>query len=93
MLTTNSSTVKKSEPIIIKTNHYDTNYSNNKNYENEIKTPYMQTKENDLQTKHFDLKQNCFDPTKFSPPNEFMLKLYMRMNNYYNKNEDIFVVR
>jgi len=88
MLSMNTSVVKKTEPIPIKTNHYV-----QKNYENEMETPYMQTKQNDLQSNHFDLKQNCFDPTKFSPPNEFMIKLYMRMNNYYDKNEDIFVVR
>ena len=28
------------------------------------------------------LKQNLFDPTKSSPPNEFMIKLYMRMAIY-----------
>jgi hypothetical protein len=38
----------------------------------------------------YSLKQSFFDPTKSSPPNEFMIKLYMR-NNLYNlshKNED-----
>ncbi len=33
----------------------------------------------------YSLKQNFFDPSKSSPPNEFMLKLHMRMN-IYNKN-------
>lgn len=88
MLTINTPVVKKTEPIPIKLNNYHT-----KHYENEIETPYMQTKQNVLQTKHFDLKQNWFDPTKFSPPNEFMIKLHMRMNNYYDKNEGIFVVK
>lgn len=27
----------------------------------------------------YDLKQNMFDPTKCSPPNEFLIKLRMRM--------------
>jgi hypothetical protein len=31
----------------------------------------------------YSLKQNFFDPTKSSPPNEFMIKLHMRMNKYY----------
>jgi hypothetical protein len=31
----------------------------------------------------YSLKQNFFDPTKSSPPNEFMLKLHMRMSKYY----------
>jgi hypothetical protein len=32
----------------------------------------------------FDLKTNCFDPSKFSPPNEFMMKLNIRMEHYNN---------
>jgi hypothetical protein len=32
----------------------------------------------------FDLKSNCFDPSKFSPPNEFIMKLNMRMEHYNN---------
>ena len=30
----------------------------------------------------YSLKQNFFDPSKSSPPNEFMLKLKIRMNVY-----------
>jgi hypothetical protein len=30
----------------------------------------------------YSLKQNFFDPSKSSPPNEFMIKLQMRMSNY-----------
>lgn len=29
----------------------------------------------------YSLKQNYFDPSKSSPPNEFMIKLYMRYMN------------
>jgi hypothetical protein len=36
----------------------------------------------------YSLKQNFFDPSKSSPPNEFMLKLHMRMNMY---NTNIYV--
>lgn len=32
--------------------------------------------------KEYSLKQNFFDPTKNSPPNEFMMKLQMRMSVY-----------
>ena len=32
------------------------------------------------------LKQNSFDPTKSSPPNEFMLKLTTRMNSMNSMN-------
>jgi len=28
----------------------------------------------------YSLKQNFFDPSKSSPPNEFMIKLHMRMS-------------
>ena len=40
----------------------------------------------------YSLKQNFFDPSKSSPPNEFMLKLHMRVSNYdskvYNEKDD-----
>jgi len=46
------------------------------------------------QMKHvgeYSLKQNIFDPTQNSPPNDFMIKLYMRdqMYNLNYKNVDI----
>ena len=37
----------------------------------------------------YSLKQNFFDPSKSSPPNEFMIKLHLRMNKYYLDNRDI----
>ena len=39
--------------------------------------------------REYSLKQNCFDPSKSSPPNEFMIKLHMRMNmhNYKHNND------
>jgi hypothetical protein len=36
----------------------------------------------------YSLKQNFFDPSKSSPPNEFMIKLHMRMNRYYTDKDD-----
>jgi hypothetical protein len=35
---------------------------------------------------NYSLKKNFFDPSKSSPPNEFMIKLHIRMNknNYDN---------
>jgi hypothetical protein len=30
----------------------------------------------------YSLKQNFFDPSKSSPPNDFMIKLYMRMSHF-----------
>ena len=40
----------------------------------------------------YSLKQNFFDPTKSSPPNHFMIKLYNRMIHYESnyKNDLIF---
>ncbi len=32
----------------------------------------------------YSLKQNLFDPTKNSPPNDFMIKLQKRMSIYNN---------
>jgi len=34
--------------------------------------------------KEYSLKTNFFDPSKSSPPNEFMLKLQLRMSIYNN---------
>jgi hypothetical protein len=39
------------------------------------------SKLNETLSEDYSLKQNFFDPTKSSPPNEFMIKLHMRMNN------------
>ena len=36
----------------------------------------------DNRQSEYSLKQNFFDPSKSSPPNEFMIKLYMRMSHY-----------
>jgi hypothetical protein len=36
----------------------------------------------------YSLKQNFFDPSKSSPPNEFMIKLHMRMNKFYTDKKD-----
>ena len=34
--------------------------------------------------KEYSLKQNVFDPSKSSPPNDFILKLQLRMAIYNN---------
>lgn len=36
----------------------------------------------------YSLKQNFFDPSKSSPPNEFMAKLRMRMNKFHGERKD-----
>ena len=36
----------------------------------------------------YSFKENFFDPSKSSPPNEFMIKLHMRMNKYYMDKDD-----
>ena len=38
-------------------------------------------------TNEYSLKQNFFDPSKSSPPNEFMLKLQQRMAIYESFNK------
>ena len=41
----------------------------------------------------YSLKQNFFDPTKSSPPNEFMIKLQMRLSKFDIKENfiDLFI--
>ena len=36
----------------------------------------------DFRVNEYSLTQNFFDPSKSSPPNEFMLKLRLRMSHY-----------
>lgn len=48
---------------------------NNKSMENNVQNLY---------NNEFDLKSSCFDPSKFSPPNEFIMKLNIRMEYYNN---------
>ena len=40
------------------------------------------TKELNSPKHQYSLKQNCFDPSQSSPPNEFMITLHNRMTNY-----------
>jgi hypothetical protein len=40
-------------------------------------------KKEQFSLKEYSLKQNFFDPSKNSPPNEFMLKLQLRMSQHY----------
>ena len=64
----NNCTTISSRPIPIQKS--PTNQLNNKSFrDNDNDTIYM-------------LKQNSFDPTKSSPPNEFMSKLKSRMNTF-----------
>jgi hypothetical protein len=48
-------------------------------------------------SKEYSLKNNFFDPSKSSPPNEFMIKLNMRMNihnNYlFNSKDDNLLIK
>lgn len=47
---------------------------------NEQKSPT--NKKDDFLRNEYSLKQGFFDPSKSSPPNEFMLKLQLRMSRY-----------
>ena len=55
-------------------------YSNNHvvNYEPSKSIPIKQN----VTSPEYGLKQNFFDPSKSSPPNEFMLKLRLRTSLY-----------
>jgi hypothetical protein len=60
---------------------------------NEIKNTKLKTYNANLQQQiqEYDVTEGLFDPSKCSPPNEFMLKLYMRMmqhTNIFQKNEE-----
>jgi hypothetical protein len=48
-------------------------------------------KKEGLNYNEYSLKQNFFDPSKSSPPNEFMLKLQLRMSHYesFNKTDNL----
>jgi hypothetical protein len=61
---------------------------------NEIKIPFPKTysaSKTERENQEYSINEGLFDPSKSSPPNEFMLKLYMRMSQHTNlfyKNED-----
>ena len=38
----------------------------------------------------YSLTPNFFDPTSHSPPNEFLIKLQSRINDYYKKESNLF---
>jgi len=46
------------------------------------KSPTNKKEDYILNENEYSLKQNFFDPSKSSPPNEFMLKLKLRMTHY-----------
>jgi hypothetical protein len=64
----------------------------NINNKNKIDTFSQKSpKSNSNLDKEYSLKQNFFDPSKGSPPNDFMLKLKQRMSVYesfINLNKD-----
>ena len=47
-------------------------------------SPYTSGKHNPLNCDEYGLKQNFFDPSKASPPNQFISKLKTRMDSYYS---------
>ena len=58
-----------------------------------IKQNLTTTIKNNSPKGEYSLKQNFFDPSKSSPPNEFMIKLHMRMNKYYIDKDDSFDIK
>jgi len=52
----------------------------------------LSTSMKDLNYKNeYSIKQNFFDPSKSSPPNDFMIKLHMRMNMYNNVSQSHYI--
>ena len=43
---------------------------------------------NDHNPDEYSLKQSAFDPSESSPPNDFMIKLYARMN-LFNQTDEV----
>ena len=54
-----------------------------------IKENLSTSMKNDSPKGQYSLKQNCFDPSKSSPPNMFMIKLHMMMSIYNDKSDDL----
>lgn len=56
--------------------------------ENSLPIPIQHSQSQKMNTNHlsYDLTTHIIDPTKFSPPNEFMNKLKMRMNVHEMRN-------
>ena len=73
-----------SKPIPI--NYSNTNNNNFPNYPNSniSTTSSIPIPVSNNQSTEYCLKQNFFDPTKNSPPDNFMEKLEVRMQHYYN---------
>ena len=61
-------------------NTLNVNYERSKYIPIEKKSPTI--KKEDFSINEYSLKQSFFDPSKSSPPNEFMLKLKLRMSCY-----------
>jgi hypothetical protein len=51
------------------------------------KSPLTKEENNNRQKEEveYSLKENIFDPSQSSPPNDFMTKLELRMSKYFNK--------
>jgi hypothetical protein len=45
---------------------------------------------NHLKEKEYSLTSNFFDPNHHSPPNDFLIKLQIRINEYYKKESNLF---
>ena len=49
------------------------------------RSPPSKEKEKEREEVEYSLKENIFDPSHSSPPNDFMTKLELRMSKYFNK--------
>ena len=74
--------IRYSKTSLLDSQCYNNTY-NNVTYSRPIPIPKT---DNNMNTNRveYSLKQNFFDPTKNSPPDNFMEKLEIRMQHYYN---------
>jgi len=74
---------QQSAPICIPNTNKFAMYAPEYQYENENATKCESpSRTMFFFNKEYGLKENKFDPLKFSPPKNFMIKLHMRMSNY-----------
>ena len=64
-------------------------FNKNRSYPIPIKIDKQKDKNIFYEKNQYSVKQNLFDPTKNSPPNDFMIKLYSRMINYDSHHKNI----
>ena len=76
--------INKSMPLLLPEITSEINHRNQKRKSLTLPTFSNNYEKNDLPTKMYSSKKNLFDPSKSSPPNNFLNKLHTRMNSFEN---------